>query len=319
MIQALLLMKLWHDKLKVMIDPTQFKELVTHWFDPKFQSTCDIKRSSRSKMHEPHVTRTKSFARLAHEVAINDNGVYPSRGEMYVKTRTRKDGSIVDDKAAEVVASLKAIASDSTSTSGDKDDFTNDDYLRVKGPEKRGMPSVKKSGDSSTDSQTIQQLKSVVNVMVNIIQEHIPNANISEVLNNMNIEVPGISSVPNNSHSVNQRSPLRSGTNNGNYFYVSNFSNVTSSSHSEIDYFLSSREIKAEYLIQHLLLVFHAIRICVKNKESDNIVEEISASEHNLDIHLTMIFLRFTMEHQEYNQFKQMEMENIVILHISES
>lgn len=91
---------------------------------------------------------------------------------------------------------MKAIASDSTSTSGDNDDFTNDDYSRVKGPEKRGyvrlvgrMPSVKKNGDSSTDSQTIQQLKSVVNVMLNIIQEHIPNANISEVLNNMNIEV----------------------------------------------------------------------------------------------------------------------------------
>jgi hypothetical protein len=91
---------------------------------------------------------------------------------------------------------LKAIASDSTSISGDKDDFTNDDYSRVKGPEKRGyvrlvgrMPSVENSGDSSTDSQTIQQLKSVVNVMLNIIQEHIPNANLSAVLNNMNIEV----------------------------------------------------------------------------------------------------------------------------------
>ncbi|KAJ9546594.1 hypothetical protein OSB04_019137 [Centaurea solstitialis] len=184
------------------VNPTQFKELVTHWFDPKFQ-------------------------------AINNNGVYPSRGEMYVKTRTCKVGSIVDDKAAEIVASLKAIASDSTSTSGYKYVFTSDDYSRVNGPEKRGyvrlvgrMPSVKKSGDSSTDSQTIQQLKSVVNVTVNIIQEHIPNANISEVLNNMNIEVPGIASVPNNSHSVNQRSPSRSGTNNGNYFYVSNFANV---------------------------------------------------------------------------------------------
>ena len=74
--------------------------------------------------------------------------------------------------------------------------ITNDDYSRVKGLEKTGyvrlvgrMPSIEKSDDSSTDSQTIQQLKSVVNVMLNIIQEHIPNANLSTVLNNMNIEV----------------------------------------------------------------------------------------------------------------------------------
>ncbi|KAI3682789.1 hypothetical protein L1987_83033 [Smallanthus sonchifolius] len=102
------------------------------------KSTCAVKRSSRSKMKEPHITGTKSFARLAHELATKNNDVYPTRAEMYITTRTRKDGSIVDDKAVEVVASLKAIASDSTSTPGDLDDFTNDDYSKVKGPEKRG-------------------------------------------------------------------------------------------------------------------------------------------------------------------------------------
>jgi len=29
--------------------------------------------------------------------------VYPTRGEVYIKTRTRKDGTIVDDEAAHVV------------------------------------------------------------------------------------------------------------------------------------------------------------------------------------------------------------------------
>ncbi|KAI3717205.1 hypothetical protein L1987_68672 [Smallanthus sonchifolius] len=178
------------------VNPTQFRELVTRWFTPEFQSTCAVKRSSRSKMKEPHITGTKSFARLAHELATKNNDVYPTRAEMYITTRTRKDGSIVDDKAAEVVALLKAIASDSTSTPGDLDDFTNDDYSKVKGPEKRGyvrlvgrMPAAKSNGNSSTDSQTIHQLKSVVNVMLNIIQEHIPNANLSTVLSNMNIQL----------------------------------------------------------------------------------------------------------------------------------
>ncbi|KAJ9562174.1 hypothetical protein OSB04_007334 [Centaurea solstitialis] len=172
------------------VNPTQFKELATRWLTPEFQNTCAVRRSSRSKMNEPHVTGTKSFARLAHERA-----------------------------------SLRAIASDSTSTPRDSDDFTNDDYSKVKGPEKQGyvrlvgrMPAVKENNANfSTDSQTIHQLKSVVNVMLNIIQEHIPNANLPAVLSNMNIEIPGgSSSVPNNSLSVNQRSPSGSNNNNGN-------------------------------------------------------------------------------------------------------
>ncbi|MFS7994639.1 putative transposase, Ptta/En/Spm, plant [Helianthus anomalus] len=163
------------------VNPTQFKELVTRWFTPKFQMkeilscvklpfTIDYmrcKRLSRSKikMKEPHVTGTKSFARLSHEVATKNDGLYPTRGEMYITTRTRKDGSFVNDKATNVVASLKAIASDSASKHIDPHDFTNDEYSKVKGPEKRGyvrlvgrMPATKSKGDSSTNSHTIHQL-----------------------------------------------------------------------------------------------------------------------------------------------------------------
>ncbi|KAK1441066.1 hypothetical protein QVD17_06903 [Tagetes erecta] len=39
---------------------------------------------------------------IRHKAAKN-NGVYPTRGEVYIKTRTRKDGTIMDDKAAHVV------------------------------------------------------------------------------------------------------------------------------------------------------------------------------------------------------------------------
>ncbi|KAL8245640.1 hypothetical protein R6Q59_006856, partial [Mikania micrantha] len=66
-------------------------------------STCKAKRMSCSNMKEPHVIGTKSFARLAHEMAIKKDGVYPTRGEMYITTWTRKDGTIVDDEASHVV------------------------------------------------------------------------------------------------------------------------------------------------------------------------------------------------------------------------
>ncbi|KAL8257217.1 hypothetical protein R6Q59_029258 [Mikania micrantha] len=199
------------------VNATQFKELVSRWFTPEFQNTCAKKRSSRSKMKEPHVTGTKSFARLAHEVMIKNDCVYPTRGEMYIKTRTRKDGSIVDDEAIGFVNSLKAISSESTHTTVDPDDFTKDDYSKVKGPEKRGyvrlvgrMPATKDKVDSPSNSQVIYHLQNVVNVMMNIIQQHIPNANLSTVLNDMNIQVPRIgSSTLNNSLSSNELSSSR--------------------------------------------------------------------------------------------------------------
>ncbi|KAL8215777.1 hypothetical protein R6Q57_022614 [Mikania cordata] len=116
------------------VSQTQFKELATRWFTPKFQSTCKAKRMSRSKMKEPHVSGTKSFARLANEMAMKNDDVYPSRGEMYIKTRTRKDGTIVDDEACHVVVALKDIANKSTNTSDDQNDITNDAFSKVKGP-----------------------------------------------------------------------------------------------------------------------------------------------------------------------------------------
>ncbi|KAL8205526.1 hypothetical protein R6Q57_009077 [Mikania cordata] len=94
---------------------------------------------------------------------------------------TCKHGSAVDDEAAGVVTSLKAIA--------------RDDYSKVKGLEKRGyvrlvgrMPATKDKGDSTSNSQTIHQLQSVINVMMNITHEHIPNANLATVLSDMNIQ-----------------------------------------------------------------------------------------------------------------------------------
>nr|KAJ0222218.1 hypothetical protein LSAT_V11C200094810 [Lactuca sativa] len=195
------------------------------------KSMCDLRRKSRAKMEEPHVSGTKSFARLAHEEALK-NGVYPTRGQIYVKTRTRKNGNIVNEKVAQVMTSLQAIASDSSNTQGSNtlgfvDDFSNDDYSKVKGPEKRGyircvgrMPTVKEKVVSCSNDPSVEQLKTMVNVMANIIQEHIPNANLSGILNNMNIQMPGNTSTgPRNSNLVNQRASSESHHNDGNHFY----------------------------------------------------------------------------------------------------
>nr|KAJ0224157.1 hypothetical protein LSAT_V11C200062810 [Lactuca sativa] len=135
-------------------------------------------------MEEPYVSGTKSFARLAHE----ENGVYPTRGQIYVKTRTCKNENIVNEQVAQVMTSLQAIASDSSNTQGSSilgsvDDFSMMTTLKCVGR----MPTVKDKVVSYSNDPNVKQLKTMVNVMANIIQERIPNANLSGILSNMNI------------------------------------------------------------------------------------------------------------------------------------
>ncbi|KAL8211120.1 hypothetical protein R6Q57_005557 [Mikania cordata] len=80
------------------------------------------------------------------------------------------------------------------------------------------MPAEKNYGPSS-ESDTINNLKSDVSALAMIIQDNIPNANLTPVLSNLNVKVPGIaSSHRNNSLSVNQKSSSRSQNDNARAF-----------------------------------------------------------------------------------------------------
>ncbi|KAL8238350.1 hypothetical protein R6Q59_019431 [Mikania micrantha] len=78
------------------------------------------------------------------------------------------------------------------------------------------MPTEENNVPSLAESETINQIKSAVSALAMIILDHIPNANLSPVLSNLNVKVPGIGSSPhNNSLSVNQTSSSRSQNDNG--------------------------------------------------------------------------------------------------------
>ncbi|KAL4590444.1 hypothetical protein LXL04_003374 [Taraxacum kok-saghyz] len=87
------------------VNPVQFEKLVTQWCNPEYKSMCKVRIESRKKMEEPHVSGTKSFARIAHEVEL-ETGVCPTRGQIYVKWHTRKNGKIVNGKVSEVVVMI---------------------------------------------------------------------------------------------------------------------------------------------------------------------------------------------------------------------
>ncbi|KAL4580442.1 hypothetical protein LXL04_016634 [Taraxacum kok-saghyz] len=171
------------------VNPVQFEKLVTQWCNPEYKSMCKVRIESRKKMEEPHVSGTKSFARLAHEVELETGSV--------------------KGKVSEVVASLQAISSESSSsTQGSVSNFSNDDYSQVKGPEKRGyircigrMPTIKKVASSTRNPDpAVEELKAVVGAMAKIIQENIPNSNLSAVLSNLNIKMPGSTSSTESHH-----------------------------------------------------------------------------------------------------------------------
>ncbi|PWA62027.1 Transposase, Ptta/En/Spm [Artemisia annua] len=66
------------------------------------KAISEKKKEIRSKSIEPHVLGTKSFVRLADEEK-KKTGVQPTRGNLYIISRTKKNGSIVNETAAKVI------------------------------------------------------------------------------------------------------------------------------------------------------------------------------------------------------------------------
>ncbi|GJU78697.1 transposase, Ptta/En/Spm, plant [Tanacetum coccineum] len=210
------------------VETGQFRTLVESWFTEEKQVESERKKINRLKSIEPHVTGTKSFARVKDEKTKKNKGVSPSRGGMYCITRTRKDGSIVNAVAAQVVADIKAIG-DSSSTDQEttnNSDWTNDDLSKVKGPERRG--SVRCTGkflvrnDKRSHDPQVPLLKAQVKYLrqgfmmfAAAVQEQVPNLNLSSVMNFMNMEVDDLSSIHDNTTGKNPSSA--SGTQNSHF------------------------------------------------------------------------------------------------------
>lgn len=194
------------------VDKVQFRALVTRWFSKETQVESEKNKRIRSKSDEPHVTGTKSFARLIHEERTKNDGVRPSRGTIYRISRTRKDGSIVNAKAADVVDKLKSASDTSNGTSGTSIeegimDWTNDDFAKVKGPEKGGrirclgkIVKVKGNGSCSSQDPQVPLLKARINELegemkdmrdkqdamvrfMAVVKEQLPNINLSNIFN----------------------------------------------------------------------------------------------------------------------------------------
>ncbi|XP_058764321.1 uncharacterized protein LOC131637769 [Vicia villosa] len=87
------------------VDPDQYRELVHHWFSDKAQKVSKINSQNRAKYEDIHCMEKKEA-----------KGVSPTRKEIYIDTHTRKDGSVVNEKAARFIATDASSASTQTNS-----------------------------------------------------------------------------------------------------------------------------------------------------------------------------------------------------------
>ncbi|XP_050209653.1 uncharacterized protein LOC126660288 isoform X2 [Mercurialis annua] len=108
--------------------PEQWAALIAHWNTEEVQIRCAKNKANRAKQKSAHAAGSKSFARIREEeLAKRPNGKELTRGELYILTRTRKDGQPVDKTAGEMISKLREHATQKMQTSdgsnGDADTF----------------------------------------------------------------------------------------------------------------------------------------------------------------------------------------------------
>ncbi|OMO71296.1 Transposase, Ptta/En/Spm, plant [Corchorus olitorius] len=167
---------------------------------------------------DPRVNKDQFLFIAAHWLTTEakteeNNGIPPSRADVYIRTRTRtrKDGNVVNDKATEFVQCMKGIIIETSEDSITQETSWKDDvFSKVVGPEKRsgrvrcsGIKSSlsNKSGPSSSQptqqNQEVQGLKTEVQnlrcalkVVLNVLQRQFPDES-EEMLNTITRVVNG--------------------------------------------------------------------------------------------------------------------------------
>ncbi|XP_038721733.1 uncharacterized protein LOC120013847 [Tripterygium wilfordii] len=118
------------------------------------QRKSEQNKKIRSKQTLLHTAGTKSFARVAAEMTKID-GVAPSRAKLFIKTHTRKDGSILTEDTREKIQKIEEkITQDPNVGISNEDDigWSKDDvYSEVYGDERNGR--VRSLGHGPTPSQ----------------------------------------------------------------------------------------------------------------------------------------------------------------------
>ncbi|XLS78260.1 hypothetical protein HN51_062485 [Arachis hypogaea] len=93
---------------------------------------CKRNKEVRNKQKIPHIGGSKSISRKRHEIFL-ETGQKISRGEMYIETHKKKDGSFMTDEARDIAEQIEVFMAQN-----EKDEYgpsTNDAIDKVFGEE----------------------------------------------------------------------------------------------------------------------------------------------------------------------------------------
>ncbi|KAH1214188.1 hypothetical protein GmHk_14G041972 [Glycine max] len=89
------------------IDKDQWTRFVHYRHKPSTLELCRRNKEIQSKQVIPHIGGSKANPRRRNELLL-ETGKIPSRGQLYIETHKRKDGSFVNE-AAKTIVSLEQI------------------------------------------------------------------------------------------------------------------------------------------------------------------------------------------------------------------
>ncbi|MFS7919745.1 putative chromatin remodeler Bromodomain family [Helianthus anomalus] len=93
------------------VRPDQWAFLVSQWSSDEFQRLSARNKANRAKVKFIHTSGTKSFARLLEEEREKrPDGQELSQAELFILTRTRKNGQPVNETSAAVISELRESA-----------------------------------------------------------------------------------------------------------------------------------------------------------------------------------------------------------------
>ncbi|XP_061347346.1 uncharacterized protein LOC133292877 [Gastrolobium bilobum] len=121
-------------KVPAGVPKDQWSSFVDYHLKPSYKELCEKNAEIRKKQTIPHTGGSKLLSRRRHEME-EETGHTVSRGELYIATHKKKDGSYANDEAKTLVDQIYEELNQSTNST---EISTNDAVAKVFGPEHSG-------------------------------------------------------------------------------------------------------------------------------------------------------------------------------------
>ncbi|PSS02901.1 Bromodomain-containing protein [Actinidia chinensis var. chinensis] len=131
--------------------PDQWRILISFWNSEEAKERSVTNKACRSHQKISHATGSKSFARIREEQrAKRPDGKEPSRAELFIATRTRKDGRPVDEASSAIISQIHERAAQNQGTS-QKGIVEDEVFFQVMGQDRHGRVRTYGLGPSPSD------------------------------------------------------------------------------------------------------------------------------------------------------------------------